>query len=57
MKQPSDHFESAATRRGTLTSVWLIGLLGLGTDATSEGRSGQIGISSDPLQTLGSAGQ
>lgn len=57
MKQSSDYFKSAATRCGTLTSVWLIGLLGLETDATSVIRPGQMGISDNPLQPFGSVGQ
>jgi hypothetical protein len=32
MKAPSDDLKSAATRCGTLTSVWLIGLLGAAAD-------------------------
>lgn len=57
MEQSSDYSKSAATRCWTLTQVGLIGLLGLGTDATSEVRSGQTGISGNPLQTFGSAVQ
>lgn len=53
LERRSDSFWSVATRCGTPTSGGLSGLRGLGPDATSVMRSGQTGISSNPLQTFG----